>query len=147
MGATLVLAPRETLLSPTALAELIREQRVSYVGAPPAMLELVEPGPYPHLRNVLVGGEAYSGELVNRWNLPGRKFINGYGPTEAAIGCTAYHCEQITWRSSPPSAGRCWAASSTWSTHSATSPRSEYPESCSSAANTASPAATSTSPS
>jgi amino acid adenylation domain-containing protein len=105
VGATLVLAPRETLLSPHALAELIRSQRVTYVGAPPAMLELVEPGPYPDLRNVLVGGEAYSGDLVNRWNLPGRRFINGYGPTEAAIGCTAYECEHIAWRSSPPIGG------------------------------------------
>jgi amino acid adenylation domain-containing protein len=102
VGATLVLAPRDTLMSPTALADLIRHQRVSYVGAPPAMLALVEPGPYPDLRHVLVGGEAFSGDLVNRWNLPGRRFINGYGPTETTIGCTAYECEQIPWRSSPP---------------------------------------------
>jgi amino acid adenylation domain-containing protein len=101
-GATLVLGSRDTLLSPPALAELIRRERVSYLGAPPAMLALVEPGPYPDLRHVLVGGEAFAGELVNRWNLPGRRFVNGYGPTETTIGCTAYECEPKQWRSAPP---------------------------------------------
>jgi acyl carrier protein len=63
---------------------------------------LVDPEPYPRLRNVLVGGEACPPELVNRWNLPGRRFINGYGPTEAAICCTLYICAQQPWRITPP---------------------------------------------
>jgi len=101
-GATLVLVPAETTVSPVGLAELIRRERVNYVGAPPAMLALVAPEPYPHLRGVLVGGEAFSGELVNRWNLPGRTFVNGYGPTEVTIGCTYYVCEHKRWTGSPP---------------------------------------------
>ncbi|MFI9387493.1 amino acid adenylation domain-containing protein [Kutzneria sp. NPDC052558] len=101
-GATLVFARRDTLLSPEALATLIRRERVTYIGAPPAMLALLEPEPYPDLRNVLVGGEACPPDLVNRWNLEGRKFVNGYGPTEATIGCTMYAAPRITWRSSPP---------------------------------------------
>jgi amino acid adenylation domain-containing protein len=104
-GGTLVSAPRDTLLSPEALADLLRRERVTYVGAPPAMLALVEPGPYPDLQHVLVGGEACPGDLVNRWNLPGRRFVNGYGPTEAAIGATMHRCERISWQSSPPIGG------------------------------------------
>src|SRR5215217_7678286 len=92
----------ETTVSPVGLAELIRRERVNYVGAPPAMLALVAPEPYPDLRGVLVGGEAFSGELVNRWNLPGRTFVNGYGPTEVTIGCTYYVCEHKAWTGSPP---------------------------------------------
>ncbi len=101
-GATVVMVPEETVLSPVALAALMRSERVSYVGAPPAMLALVEPEPYPDLRGLLVGGEAFSGDLVNRWNLPGRTFLNAYGPTEATIGCTFYRCEHKRWESSPP---------------------------------------------
>ena len=102
VGATLVLGSRDTLMSPEALADLVRRERVTYLGAPPAMLALLEAEPYPDLRGVLAGGEAFSGDLVNRWNLPGRRFVNGYGPTETTIGCTAYVCPHAEWRSSPP---------------------------------------------
>jgi len=101
-GATVVMVPEETVLSPVELAALMRAERVSYIGAPPAMLALVEPEPYPDLRGLLVGGEAFSGELVNRWNRPGRTFLNAYGPTEATIGCTYYPCERRRWAASPP---------------------------------------------
>jgi amino acid adenylation domain-containing protein len=101
-GATLVLVPEEITLSPPALSALIREQRCTYVGAAPAMLGLVDADGHPELRGVLVGGEAFSGDLVNRWNTPGRTFVNGYGPTEVTIGCCYYVCDHITWRSSPP---------------------------------------------
>ncbi|HET8680255.1 MAG TPA: amino acid adenylation domain-containing protein [Micromonosporaceae bacterium] len=101
-GATLVLVPEDVTLSPPALAALIRDEQCTYVGAAPAMLGLVDAGPYPQLRGILVGGEAFSGELVNRWNQPGRTFVNGYGPTEVTIGCTYYVCDHIVWRSSPP---------------------------------------------
>ncbi len=101
-GATLVLVPEDAKLSPPALSALIRDERCTYIGAPPALLGLVDAGPYPDLRGLLVGGEAFSGDLVNRWNLPGRTFVNGYGPTESTVGCIRYICEHITWRSSPP---------------------------------------------
>ena len=41
---------------------------------------------------MFVGGEAYSGELVNRWRTEGRRFINGYGPTEVTCCCVLYEC-------------------------------------------------------
>jgi acyl-coenzyme A synthetase/AMP-(fatty) acid ligase len=53
----------------------------------------------------VMGGEAFSGELVNRWNDPPRRFVNGYGPTEAAVGCIFYECEHRPW-STPPPIGR-----------------------------------------
>ena len=101
-GGMLVLVPQEVLLAPKDLAALIRRERVTYLGAPPSMMTLLEPGPYPELRFVLVGGEAFPGDLVNQWNQPGRRFINSYGPTETVVTCTGYVCEHITWRSSPP---------------------------------------------
>ncbi|WP_372352816.1 hypothetical protein [Streptomyces sp. KL116D] len=34
-----------------------------------------------------MGLEPYPGDLVNRWNVPGREFHNAYGPTEATVAC------------------------------------------------------------
>lgn len=101
-GATLVLVDEESTLSPPRLIELIRTQRCTYLGAAPAILGQIDAEDYPDLRGVLVGGEAFSGDLVNQWNLPGRTFVNGYGPTEVTIGCAYYVCDHISWKSSPP---------------------------------------------
>jgi nonribosomal peptide synthetase DhbF len=101
-GAAIVLIPREATLSPAALSALMRAERVTYLGAPPAMIALLDPAGYPDLRGMLVGGEAFSGDLVNRWNTPGRLFLNAYGPTEATIGCAYYPCEHKRWTASPP---------------------------------------------
>jgi amino acid adenylation domain-containing protein len=104
-GATLAIVPDEVTSSPEALAELIRSERLHYVGMPPTMLSLVDAGPYPELRSVMSGGEAVAGDLVNKWNLAGRRFVNAYGPTEAAVACTDYECEHRAWQSVPPIGG------------------------------------------
>jgi acyl carrier protein len=39
---------------------------------------------------------------VNRWNVGDRIFAQGYGPTEASVGCIFHLCEKIVWRSHPP---------------------------------------------
>ncbi len=41
----------------------------------------------PELEMITVGGEALPAELADHWRR-GRRMINGYGPTEAAIGAT-----------------------------------------------------------
>lgn len=101
-GATLVFVPDEAMVSPEELVNLIRRERIQYMGAPPALITLLESEPYPDLRSILVGGEPFSGDLVNRWNLPDRLFVNGYGPTEVTIGCSYYPCDHKTWTGSPP---------------------------------------------
>jgi amino acid adenylation domain-containing protein len=101
-GATVVAVSPEEASSPEALSALMREQRVTYAGLPPAMLSVLEPEPYPDLKYIMGGAEVLPPELVNKWNLPGRRFVNLYGPTEAAIACTEYECPHITWQSPPP---------------------------------------------
>ncbi|WP_229402493.1 non-ribosomal peptide synthetase [Micromonospora okii] len=101
-GATLILVDKESGAAPDALAALMRAQQVSYICMSPTMLALVESGPYPHLRKIMAGGEAVTAETVNKWNLPGRRLINCYGPTEAAVGCTSYECPHRPARSAPP---------------------------------------------
>jgi amino acid adenylation domain-containing protein len=102
VGATLVQVPPEVGSAPDGLAALMRAERVSYICMSPAMLSLVEPEPYPDLRKIMVGGEACPAEIVNKWNLPGRRMVNVYGPTEAAVGCTEHVCAHVEYRSAPP---------------------------------------------
>ncbi|HEY0169231.1 MAG TPA: amino acid adenylation domain-containing protein [Jatrophihabitans sp.] len=102
VGATVVAVGAEEALSPEGLMTLMREQRVSYAGLPPAILSVLEAEPYPNLKYVMGGAEVLPPELVNKWNLPGRTFVNLYGPTEAAIACTEYKCPHIDWQTSPP---------------------------------------------
>lgn len=101
-GATLVQVPGNVGRSPDALADLMRAEEVTYICFSPAMLSLVEPGPYPHLRKIMAGGEALPAETVNRWNRPGRRLLNVYGPTEAAVGCTDYECPHEPCTAAPP---------------------------------------------
>jgi amino acid adenylation domain-containing protein len=101
-GATLVLVDKESGNSPDALADLMRRQQVTYICMSPAMLALVDGEPYPQLRKIMAGGEALPAEMVGKWNLPGRRLINCYGPTEAAVGCTAYECPHQPARTAPP---------------------------------------------
>lgn len=101
-GATLVQAPRRTLLDPQALAALLAEERITVADLPPAVLATLEPSRLPDLRTLFVGLEAFPGELVNRWNTPGRQFHNGYGPTEATVACIDYACPQVAHDSMPP---------------------------------------------
>jgi amino acid adenylation domain-containing protein len=102
VGASIVAVSPDEGQSAEGLAQLLRSQRATYAGLSPAMLSLVEAGPYPDLKYVMGGAEAVPAELVNKWNLPGRRFVNLYGPTEASIACTEYECEHIEWQTSPP---------------------------------------------
>jgi amino acid adenylation domain-containing protein len=101
-GATVVAVSPEEGASPEGLATLMREQRVSYAGLPPAMQSVIDAEDYPDLKYVMGGAEVLPPELVNKWNQPGRSYVNLYGPTEAAIACTEYRCPHQQWTVSPP---------------------------------------------
>ena len=88
-GATLCLAPREKLLPGPGLAALLREERITTVTLPPSALAVLPAGDLPALRTVVSAGEECPIEVASRW-APGRRFLNGYGPTEVTVGATVY---------------------------------------------------------
>ncbi|MDI1457591.1 amino acid adenylation domain-containing protein, partial [Streptomyces sp. ATE26] len=88
-GATLVVPPQGPWLG-DELAAVLDEHRITHALIPPAALAtLPDPdhGTARHLRTLIVGAEACSAELVDRW-APGRRMINSYGPTETTIVAT-----------------------------------------------------------
>ncbi|MDQ3900733.1 MAG: amino acid adenylation domain-containing protein, partial [Actinomycetota bacterium] len=86
-GAALVVPPPGPLLG-EQLAEVLTQQRVTHALIPPAALATVSTDVaatgVPEFRTVIVGGDACTVELVNRW-APGRRMINSYGPTESTV--------------------------------------------------------------
>ncbi|WP_430333760.1 non-ribosomal peptide synthase/polyketide synthase [Rhodococcus sp. ACT016] len=83
-GSTMVIAP-PTVYGGEDLAELIATQRVTHGFVTPAALASVDPTGLDTFCDVVVGGEACPSDLVARWAAPGRRFFNGYGPTETTI--------------------------------------------------------------
>ncbi|MBV9791548.1 MAG: amino acid adenylation domain-containing protein, partial [Chloroflexi bacterium] len=93
-GASLHLVSRDVMLSPPDLARLMRDQQITTVTLPPALLALLPPENLPDLVVVVSAGEACSTSLAMRWldqtDTHTRRLINAYGPTEATIGPTYY---------------------------------------------------------
>ena len=95
VGGRVVFAGFETMCSPAALFELIRDQKVTLIELVPAVLDgllsnvadLAETErALPSLECAMVTGESVSVSLVNRWFRiwPRIPLVNAYGPTEAA---------------------------------------------------------------
>ncbi|MET8178288.1 non-ribosomal peptide synthase/polyketide synthase [Streptomyces sp. NPDC005336] len=89
-GASLVVAEEGPLLG-ERLAQVLDQRRITHALIPPAALatvpETAREAGMPHLRTLIVGGDACSAELVDRW-APGRRMVNSYGPTEATVVST-----------------------------------------------------------
>jgi amino acid adenylation domain-containing protein len=100
-GARLCLVDPEAVVDMGELTEILRGSGVTVADLPPAVLAMLDPAELPDLRLLFVGGEAYSGELVNRWLSPTRRFVNGYGPTEVTVAPVVHDCVG-TYQQSPP---------------------------------------------
>jgi amino acid adenylation domain-containing protein len=99
-GARLYLATDEERLSTEQLQALMEEAAITVIDLPPSVMALLEPERFEALRIVFVGGEAFPGELVARWGR-GRRFFNGYGPTECTVTMIVEECRG-RFDASPP---------------------------------------------
>ena len=90
-GAKLCLAKPESLLPGETLLQLLRDNAVTHITITPSALSLLPSADLPHLRMILVGGEAPSPELIAKWST-GRRFINAYGPTEVTVNASMVLC-------------------------------------------------------
>ncbi|HEX5541156.1 MAG TPA: Pls/PosA family non-ribosomal peptide synthetase [Micromonospora sp.] len=90
VGATLVAGPTDSGRFGAELADFLDEMGITVLYCVPTLLATI-PRDLPRIRNLLVGGEACPGQLVERWSRPGRRILNTYGPTEGTV--TATWCE------------------------------------------------------
>ncbi|HFQ95772.1 MAG TPA: amino acid adenylation domain-containing protein, partial [Anaerolineae bacterium] len=84
-GATLVFGPPDITSSAEALLDFLQRERITSAVLPPSLLAVLPDAVLSDLRIVVSAGEACTWEVVKRW-AHGRKFFNGYGPTETSVG-------------------------------------------------------------
>ncbi|MCP2243403.1 non-ribosomal peptide synthetase [Lentzea aerocolonigenes] len=82
-GGQLVLAPEDQ----PVLTDLLRSERITHAAIPPVMLAQLDSEGLPDLRLLITGGEPPHPDVVRRW-APGRRMVNVYGVTEAAVAST-----------------------------------------------------------
>ncbi|MGK3964938.1 amino acid adenylation domain-containing protein [Sorangium sp. So ce118] len=87
-GGVVCLARAEALMPGPGLVDLLRRQRIQLAMLTPSALMAVPFDALPDLRVLCVAGEVCPAELPRRW-AKGRRFLNGYGPTEATVLATA----------------------------------------------------------
>ncbi|MEV5838955.1 amino acid adenylation domain-containing protein [Nocardia sp. NPDC052112] len=83
VGAMLVIVP-STVPGGHELADLLRSEQVTHAIITPAVLGTVDPTGLDDLEMLSVGGDVTTPELLAKWQ-PGRRYYNGYGPTETTI--------------------------------------------------------------
>ncbi|HET9226936.1 MAG TPA: amino acid adenylation domain-containing protein, partial [Thermoanaerobaculia bacterium] len=88
-GATLFLLSRDTLLSGPGFADELRRLGITVMATVPSLASTLPEGDFPALRTVMLGGERVPAEAAARWSA-GRRFLNGYGPTEDTIFSTVF---------------------------------------------------------
>jgi amino acid adenylation domain-containing protein/thioester reductase-like protein len=98
-GGTLHLPPEGSQRDVLNLIELISQHQVSHLLSLPSLhaliLEHSDPEKLASLETVIVAGEACSKSLVKQHLqfLPNTALFNEYGPTEATVWSSVYHCK------------------------------------------------------
>jgi len=87
VGATLVPGPVGSTLVGSDLGDFLAAQQVTALCCVPTLLATLD-AELPALRYIMVSGEACPQDLVARWQRPGRRFLNAYGPTESTVTAT-----------------------------------------------------------
>ena len=90
-GATMVMGTRDSLLPGANLIQLLRDFEITTVALLPSVLAVLPANELPALQTIIAAGEACSRELVAKWSA-GRRFLNGYGPTECTVCTTIVEC-------------------------------------------------------
>jgi amino acid adenylation domain-containing protein len=86
-GASLCIGGTYDVLPGQELLHLLRRQAITIMTVPPSALAVLPAQDLPDLHTILSVGEACPVALANTWS-QGRRFIDGYGPTEMTVCAT-----------------------------------------------------------
>jgi non-ribosomal peptide synthetase-like protein len=91
VGGTVVVMSDEIARLGPDLVTWLQNERISVLCPPPTLLRTMgcdnPVEALPDLRIIYVGGEALPPDVVDAW-APGRRLVNGYGPTECSVTAT-----------------------------------------------------------
>lgn len=100
-GGKLVIATREVILDTRWLVDFINRYQISIISCSPRLLnqlnqvEAENMGLLPGLRILISGGDRLEKQYIHHLEYIG-KVYNTYGPTEATVCATYYHCPKNT---------------------------------------------------
>ncbi|WP_204003950.1 non-ribosomal peptide synthetase [Virgisporangium aurantiacum] len=83
-GGTVVLPPAGVALAGPDVLDVLAAGRITVSFVPPSLLAALDVRPLPHLRVLMVGGEAVPDPVAEAWGA-GRQVVNVYGPTETTV--------------------------------------------------------------
>jgi amino acid adenylation domain-containing protein len=83
-GGELVLMRDAEWLEATSFSAFLRELQIDAVTLTPSLLAEERPEALPRLDTLVSAGEPCNAEIVAAW-APGRRLLNGYGPTECTV--------------------------------------------------------------
>ncbi|HET9228701.1 MAG TPA: amino acid adenylation domain-containing protein, partial [Thermoanaerobaculia bacterium] len=118
-GACLVGLPREVCLSPRALKEALKRERISVMVLTSALVHQVareQPDAFNGVRDVVFGGEACDPHLMRRLLAHGgpARLLNCYGPTESTTAATWYCVQDVPSGATSVPIGRPIANTDVW---------------------------------
>ncbi|WP_028776219.1 non-ribosomal peptide synthetase [Shimazuella kribbensis] len=87
-GTTLYLIPEEVKHDFRALEQFVHHHQLTFLGLTPSYAKHVNPHAVPHVRYLICGGSASSGELVSKWK---DRYVVSYGPSESTVVTSMYH--------------------------------------------------------
>lgn len=90
-GAALYPVDKDVMRSGVDLSEFLIREKITVFSTVPTLLSVMY-APLPSLRLLILGGEACSSELLQRWFTKKLRVVNTYGPTEATVIATVADC-------------------------------------------------------
>jgi non-ribosomal peptide synthetase-like protein len=91
-GATLVVGTQQTMRAVDELPAKLRQLGITVFSTVPTLLSVLDSDNQPQLKLLITGGEAARADVIAKWAAPGRRLLNGYGPTESAVVATYAWC-------------------------------------------------------
>ena len=88
-GATLALIDREIITDEAALITYMKQQQISVVTLPPALLKIIDENQLDFLRVIITAGEAADPQKAYQC-ATFSNYFNAYGPTECAVCVSMY---------------------------------------------------------
>jgi amino acid adenylation domain-containing protein len=118
-GGTLIVLPRETVLSPLELKRAISKQQINTLWLTTSLFNQMAqsiPEAFASLRYLLFGGEASDAQAVKRVLERGRAqhMINGYGPTEGTTFTCCYEVNEVAAGARTLPIGRAVSNTDVW---------------------------------
>ncbi|KAK4224170.1 non-ribosomal peptide synthetase [Podospora fimiseda] len=89
-GGCICVPSEEQRMDPDELMDFIAERQVNHALLTPSVLALLDPAQVSSIDTLLLGGEAATPDLINKWRANSRRVLIAYGPTECTVICAGH---------------------------------------------------------